>query len=84
VACDVVVTEGGRLTVVFDVGQEITEAALIQGGHLFLQYKGQHFHLGELLPSVLRQAIKCTFAMFVIMNETSVSSSTEIRLQIDE
>lgn len=83
-ACDVVVTEGGRLTVICDIGQEVPEAALIQGGHLFLQYKGQHFHLGEILPSVLRQASKCTFAMFVIMNETSVSSSTEIRLQIDE
>lgn len=82
-ACDVVVTEGGRLTVVCDVGQAIPEAALIQGGHLFLLYNGQHFHLGELLPEILKQAVKCTFAMFVIMDKVSVQSSTKIKLQID-
>ena len=82
-ACDVVVTEGGRLTIVCDAGQNVPEAALIQGGHLFLVYDREHFHLGELMPAVYTQALKCTFAMFVIMDGVSVKTSTEIRLQID-
>jgi len=83
VACDVIVSESGRLTIVCDHDQEIPQAALVQGGHLFLVRDGEHFHLGELAPSVHQQALKCTFAMFVVMEGFTVKSATEIRLQVD-
>ena len=82
-ACDIVVSDGGRLTIICDEGSQIPQSALLQGHQLFLVRNGEHFHLGELVPSVRDLAQECNFAMYVVMDGFSVKSSTEIGLQID-
>lgn len=83
-ACDVVISEIGRLTIICDAEYDIPDTVRLRHGHLSLMRDGEYIHhLGQLTPALNEHAVKCNFAMFVSMDGYSVISATEIGLQID-